>query len=132
MTADIVTLAARDPIFRLAAELRLHLSETDGRLMVNSREVARVFFHRRHRPLLRKIMEGMWNIPMRPDWEGQFRMLADGSVEMTAPALALALGGWGCRNKRVVQFHIDWVNLVCAKADEQEARTDVNFLTEGI
>jgi hypothetical protein len=52
MSADITTLPPRDPIFALAPELKLHLSDVDGQLVVNSREVARVFFHHNHRCLL--------------------------------------------------------------------------------
>ena len=44
MTADITNLPPRDPFFALAPELKLHLSEDDGALVVNSREVARVQF----------------------------------------------------------------------------------------
>jgi hypothetical protein len=46
---NVTTLPPRDPIFALAPELRLHRSELDGQLVVSSREVARVFFHRRPR-----------------------------------------------------------------------------------
>jgi hypothetical protein len=44
MTADITNLPPRDPFFALAPELKLHLSEDDGALVVDSREVARVQF----------------------------------------------------------------------------------------
>ena len=53
---NITALPPHDPIFALAPELKLHLFEFDGALVVNSREVARVF-GRRHRLLLRNIME---------------------------------------------------------------------------
>ena len=41
MTADVVKLPPADPIFALAPELKLHQSEIDGALVVNSREFAR-------------------------------------------------------------------------------------------
>jgi hypothetical protein len=39
---NITALPPHDPIFALAPELKLHRSEFDGALVVNSREVARV------------------------------------------------------------------------------------------
>lgn len=65
---NVTALPPRDPIFALAPELKLHRFEFDGALVVNSREVARVFFHRKHRRVLRKIMKDIWHMPMRPDF----------------------------------------------------------------
>src|SRR5262249_6931038 len=101
MTADVVNLPPADPIFALAPELKLHQSKIDGALVANSREVARVFFHRKHRRVLRKIMRDIWHLPMRPDCRDWFRLRADGSIDITSGGLTLALGGWGFRNKRV-------------------------------
>jgi len=38
MTAEVTNFPPRDPFFALAPELKLHLSETDGALVVSSRE----------------------------------------------------------------------------------------------
>src|SRR5215471_961380 len=117
MTADITNLPPRDPIYALAPELRLHLSEVDGALVVNSREVARVFFHRKHRRVVRKIMRDIWHHPMRPERWHRFRPREDGTIDMTSDGLVLALCGWGFRKrKRVNEFVHGWVELVCAAA----------------
>jgi hypothetical protein len=89
---NITTLSPRDPIFALAPELKLHLSELDGQLVVNSREVARVFFHYNHRQLLRHIMWNIWHTPMQPNYEDEFRQRPDGTVDITASGLTGALG----------------------------------------
>jgi hypothetical protein len=88
--------------------------------------VARVFFHRNHRRVLRKIMKDIWRIPMRPEVRNWFRLRADGSIDMTPNGLTLALGGWGFRNARVNEFIFRWVQLVSATADRYEAKTGVN------
>lgn len=49
---------------------------------------------------------------------------------MTSDGLSFALGGWGFRNKRVVQFNFRWVLLVHATADRYEAKTGVNPITK--
>lgn len=46
---NVAAFPPRDPIFALAPELQLRVSETDGELVVNSREVARVFLRDDHR-----------------------------------------------------------------------------------
>src|SRR5262249_15485811 len=132
MTADITALPPRDPIFALAPELRLRVSEIDGELVVNSREVARAFFHRRHRRVVRKILRDIWLMPMRPELQDWFRLRADGTVDMTSDGFSLALGGWGFRNKRVLAFTHGWVKLVSAIAAECEAKTGANPLREEI
>jgi hypothetical protein len=129
---NVTALPPRDPIFALAPELRLRLSQIDGQLVVNSREVSRVFFHRKHQRVLRKIMGDIWDMPMRPDCRDWFRLRADGSIDMTSDGLTAALAGWGFRNKRILQFNIGWVQLVSAAADKIEAKTGVNPITEGI
>jgi len=53
---NVAALPPRDPIFALAPELQLHQSKLDGQLVVNSREVARVFLRDDHRELTRHIM----------------------------------------------------------------------------
>jgi len=132
MTAAVTALPPPDPIFALAPELKLHWSVLDGRLVVSSREVARVFFHPRHRRVLRKIMQDIWEMPMQPETRDWFRRQADGTIDMTSDGLSVALGGWGFRNKRVLQFTIGWVQLVSATAKEIEAKTGLNPITEGI
>ena len=129
---NVTTLPPRDPIFALAPELRLHLSERDGKLLVNSREVSRVF-GRRHRRLLRKLMEDIRAVNasefLSDALRDCFRMLADGTIDMTSLGLVFALGGprWG---KRVLQFRFEYALLVDKKADEYEAKTGRNPLTE--
>jgi hypothetical protein len=106
MAADIVELPASDPFFALAPELKLHLSELDGALVVNSREVARVFFHRKHRRVLRKIMWDIWHTPMQPNYEDEYRQRADGTVDITGKGLTSALCHWGGHNKNKRVRHI--------------------------
>jgi hypothetical protein len=130
MTATVTPLPPRDPIFALAPELKLHLSELDGQLVVSSREVARVFFHRRHRQVLRKIMKDIWHMPMRPEVRNWFRLRANGTIDITSDGLPFALGGWGFRNGRVNVFIFRWVQLVSATADRYEAKTGVNPITK--
>jgi hypothetical protein len=130
VTADVVKLSPPDPIFALVPELRLHASGLDGRLVVNSREVSRVFGRRHHR-LLRGIMEQIWHAPMRPDRANLFRLRADGTIDMTSDGLSRIVCGprWGKRGK---QFMFDWIDLVSKVAREHEAKTGVNPITEGI
>jgi hypothetical protein len=124
VTADVVKLPPRDPIFALAPELRLHQSKLDGRIVVNSREVARVF-GRRHRRLLRHIMKKIWHMKMRSPHESWFCFRADGTVDMTSDGLSFVVCGprWG---KRANQFNVDWIKLVCGTMREIEAKTGIN------
>jgi hypothetical protein len=134
MTAAVTALPPPDPIFALAPELKLHWSALDGRLVVNSREVARVFFRGSHQRVVRKIMQDIWDAPMRPDFEDIFRPCADGSIDMTSHGLDVALSHWGFgfRNKRVRQFNNMMAQLVCTTAKEVEAKTGTNPLIEGM
>jgi hypothetical protein len=61
LTAEITKLPPRDPFFALAPELRLHLSEADGALVVNNREVARL-----SRPLTQADLKFPQSLPERP------------------------------------------------------------------
>src|SRR5262245_36912942 len=128
MTADITTLPPRDPIFALAPELKLHLSDLGGALVVNSREVSRVFGRPHHR-VLRGIMEQIWHAPKLPDRANLFRMRADGTVDMTSDGLSFVVNGprWGKRGK---QFMFDWIDLICKMGREHEAKTGINPLTQ--
>jgi hypothetical protein len=132
---NVTALPPRDPIFALAPELKLH-SDLGGALLVNSREVARVFFPRRHRRLLRKIMEDIWDMPMQPNLRDYFRLRGDGTIDMTPNGLAEALSHWGLgftiRNKRLNEFNSRWAKLVCATAKGIEAKTGINPITERI
>src|SRR5262249_26868153 len=85
-----------------------------------------------HRRVVRKIMEDIWHAPMRPIFQNFFRPQADGSIDLTSDGLSLALGGWGFRNKRVVEFNSKWAKLVHEIAACFEAETGVNPLREGI
>jgi len=118
MTADITNLPPRDPFFALAPELKLHLSETDGALVVNSREVARVFFHRKHRRVLRKIMRDIWHMPMQPDYGDEYRQCEDGTVDITSTGLTSVLSHWGFhnKNKRLREFQHRFVKLITSTA----------------
>ena len=40
-TCDVIALPPRDPVFALVPELKLHLSELDGKLVVNPRPPVR-------------------------------------------------------------------------------------------
>jgi hypothetical protein len=75
-------------------------------------------------------MKDIWHMPMRPDVRNWFRLRADGSIDMTPDGLSFALGGWGFRNKRVLEFSIRWVELVHATAERYEAKTGVNPITK--
>jgi hypothetical protein len=134
MAENVTTLPPRDPIFALAPELKLHLSEIDGALVVNSREVARVFFHRKHRRVLRKIMWDIWQDPMQPNYEDEYRQRADGTVDITSLGLTSVLCHWGFghRNKRVKEFQHRLVQLVTARAKQIKAETGRNLIVEGI
>jgi hypothetical protein len=133
-TAEITNLPPRDPFFALAPELKLHLSETDGALVVNSREVARVFFHRKHRRVLRKIMWDIWHRPMRPNYADEYRLCEDGTVDITSVGLTSVLSHWGFhnKNKRVREFQYQFVKLITSAAKEIEAQTGSNPIRRGI
>jgi hypothetical protein len=131
MTADLVKLLPSDPVFALAPELKLHLSELDGALVVNSREVARVFFHDNHRELIGHIMWNIWNDPMRPNYHDEFRQRPDGTVDITARGLLSATSHWGFEyeeSERHREFTCAWIDLVCATMREIEAKTGINPL----
>jgi hypothetical protein len=130
---NITTLPPRDPVFALAPELRLHLSERDGALVVNSREVSRVF-HRRHRRILCNIMREIWDLPKRPDRDGYFRLRADGTIDMTSEGFVYAMtqSRWRWRSKRGQKFVDDWDVLFLAMLDEYRAKTGISLLAEGI
>jgi hypothetical protein len=130
MTADIVKLPPPDPVFALVPELKLHLSEIDGAFVTNSREVARVFFRDDHQALIRHIM---WSIScdrsVWPQWHDEFRMCADGTVDMTSRGLNSALSHWGFEYEdtpRHREFTHAWIEMVCAKMREIEAKTGIN------
>jgi hypothetical protein len=131
MTADVVKLPTPDPIFALAPELNLHLSEIDGALVVNSREVARVFFDDNHRQLLRHIMWLIWNDPMQPNYHDEFRQCPDGTVDITPHGLLSATSHWGFEyehTERHKEFQHGWIGLVRARMQEVEAQTGINPL----
>jgi hypothetical protein len=134
MTAEIVKLPPADPFFALAPELELHQSKLDGVLVVNSREVARVFFRDDHQQLLRHIT---WSIScdhsVWPQWRDEFRMCADGTVDITSRGLLSALNHWGFEyeeTERHREFSVAWIKLVCATMKEIEAKTGVNPVIE--
>jgi hypothetical protein len=134
MTADILKLAP-DPIFALAPELNLHLSEIDGALVVNSREVAHVFFRDNHQELIRHIMWLIWNDPMRPNYHDEFRQCPDGTVDITSHGLMTATSHWGFEyeeSKRHREFVHASTDLICAKMREIEASTGINPIVEAI
>jgi hypothetical protein len=135
MTADVVKLPASDPIFALAPELKLHQSELDGTLVVNSREVARVFLRDDHGALIRHIMWSIWNDPMQPDYHDEFRQRPDGTVDMTSHGLLSALHHWGFEyeyTERHDEFMSAWSKWVSAKAQEIEAKTGVNPMVKAL
>jgi hypothetical protein len=135
MTADVVKLPPADPVFALAPELKLHLSEVDGQLVVNSREVARVFFRDDHRALIRHIMWSIWNDPMRPNYHDEFRQCPDGSVDMTSHGLLSATNHWGFEyeeSERHSEFADAVTKLICGRMEEIEAETGVNPVVEAI
>jgi hypothetical protein len=135
MTAtNVTTLPPRDPVFALAPELRLHRSD-DGQLVVNSREVARVFLRGEHRQLLRHIMWSIWNDPMQPNYHDEFRQRPDGTVDITSRGLLSALSHWGFEyegTERHNEFLYAWGVWVSAKADEIEAKTGVNPILKAL
>src|SRR5262249_39984465 len=94
--ANVTTLPPRDPIFALAPELQLRQSTLAGQLVGNSREVARVFLRDDHPALIQHIM---WSISsdrsVWPQWQDEFRMRADGTVDITSRGLLSALNHWG-------------------------------------
>lgn len=125
----------RDPIFALAPELRLRVSEIDGVLVVNSREVARMFLRDDHAALLRHIMWSIWGDPMQPNYHDEFRQRPDGTVDMTPRGLLSALSHWGFEydyTERHDDFSSAWSELVSATADEIEAKTGANPLLDGL
>jgi hypothetical protein len=135
MAANIIKLSASDPIFALAPELKLHLSELDGALVVNSHEVARVFLRDNHGALIRHIMWTIWHDPMQPNYEDEFRQRPDGTVDMTWRGLLSALSHWGFEyehTERHNEFMRAWSKFVSAKAHEIEAKTGVNPFVEGL
>ena len=135
MTADVVKLPPADPIFALAPELKLHQSEIDGALVVNSREVARVFFRDDHQQLLRHIMWSIWNEPMRPNYHDEFRQCPDGTVDITSDGLVSATCHWGFEYKeteRHREFFFASAGLILAQMREIEAKTGINPMHEAI
>jgi hypothetical protein len=131
MTADVVKLPPADPIFALAPELRLHLSEIDGALLTNSREVARVFLRDDHQQLIRHIMRRIWNDPMQPNYHDEFQQCPDGTVDITSKGLLSALSHWGFEYEETTrhrEFSDAWADMVCARAREIAAEIGVNPL----
>jgi hypothetical protein len=120
MTDNVATLPPRDPIFALAPELKLHLSEIDGALVVNSREVARVF-GTKHPRLLRRLARCI-EVCNRKGSGSWYRQRADGTVDMISEGLIMVVGGARI-SKRAKQFIFDWIDLFGARAREYEART---------
>jgi hypothetical protein len=128
MTATVT----RDPVFALAPEMKLHLSEVDSALVVNSREVSRVF-GRRHRLLIRITLETIWVLSKRPDRDGNFRLRADGTIDMTSQGFEWAvLQHTPMRSKRGRKFIHDWCRLVCVQMRECEARTGIHPIVEAL
>jgi hypothetical protein len=112
--STVVKLATDDPLFALCPELNLHRDE-NGELVANSRDVAK-YFGRRHRHLMRHIMQKIWRMPMRPEWASSFRP-RDNSFDLTADGLVLIVSTrWGKRGSDC--FRLDPLD-VCR---EQEAR----------
>ena len=135
MTAEVSKLPPRDPIFALAPELWLHQSKLDGQLVVNSREVARVFLRDDQGSVIRHIM---WSIScdrsVWPQWHDEFRQRPDGTVDITSRGLLSALSHWGFeyqQSKRHCEFMGDWADLITNIGHEIEAKTGVNPILEG-
>jgi len=130
----VAKMPSRDPFFALAPELRLHLSEDDGALVVSSREVARVFFHRKHRRVLRKIMRDIWDMPMQPNYEDEYRLRDDGTVDITSTGLTSVLNHWGFhnKNKRLREFRDRYVKLIVGATKEIEAETGKSPIRNGV
>jgi hypothetical protein len=129
MAMNVTTLPPRDPIFALAPELRLHQSKLDGQIVVNSREVARVFLRDDHRQLIRHIMWSIWNDPMQPNYHDEFQQRPDGTVDLTSHGLLSALSHWGFEyeeTERHREFTHASIELVCARLHEIEAQTGIN------
>jgi hypothetical protein len=106
--STVVKLPADDPLFALCPGLDLRRDETDGELVANSRDVAK-YFGRRHRRLMRHIMQEMWHAPMRPDRTRLFRP-RDNSFDLTADALVCIVSTrWGKRGNDFVHGWIDWM-----------------------
>jgi hypothetical protein len=127
--ANVATLPPRDPIFALAPELRLHQSKLDGQIVVNSREVARVFLRDDHRQLICHIMWSIGNRPMQPNYHDEFQQRPDGTVDITSRGLLSALCHWGFEyeeTERHREFMHAWVDLISARMREIEAKTGVN------
>jgi len=133
--ANVATLPPRAPVFALAPELRLHQSKLDGQIVVNSREVARVFLRDDHQQLIRHIMWSIWNDPMQPNYHDEFQQRPDGTVDITSHGLLSALSHWGFEyeeTERHREFTDAWNDVVFAKVREIEAKTGRNIMAEGI
>jgi hypothetical protein len=127
MTAEVVKLKPPDPIFALVPELKLHLSEIDGALVVNSREVARVFGPK-HPRLLRRLARCI-EVCNRYGSASWYRPRADGTIDMTAQGLMLAVKP---RGKRAAQFVVEWALLLGDLDDKYEARTGRSLIATAI
>jgi hypothetical protein len=134
MTADVTKLPPADPFFALAPELKLHQSKIDGAFLVNSRDVARVFLRDDHHALIQHIMWSISNDPsVWPQWHDEFRMCVDGTIDLTSRGLLSALNHWGFEyeeTERHREFSHAWIELVCAKMHEIEAKTGINPVIE--
>jgi hypothetical protein len=116
---NVATLPPRYPVFALVPELRLHLSEMDGQLVTNSREVSRVF-GTKHPRLLRKLARCI-EVGERKGSGSWYRQRTDGTVDMTSEGLMLVIGGARI-SARAKQF-IYWIDLFGDRARKYEART---------
>jgi hypothetical protein len=91
--------------------------------------VARVFFRDDHQQVIRHIMWNIWNDPMQPNYHDEFRQHPDGTVDITSRGLLEALNHWGFEyeeTERHREFTHAWIDLVCARMHEIEAKTGVN------
>ena len=132
---NVTTLPPRDPFFALAPELKLHQSKLDGALLVNSREVARVFLRDDHPALIRHIMWSIWNDGMRPNYDDEFRQCPDGTVDLTSRGLVSALCHWGFEyeeTERHREVRHGCTEIVIAEMQEIRAKTGRDVITEGI
>jgi hypothetical protein len=129
MTADVVKLPPPDPVFALVPELKLHLSDIDGALVVNSRQVGRVF-GTKHPRLLRKLARCI-EVCNRKGSASWYRRRADGTVDMTSDGLMLVIGGARI-SKRAKQFIFDWIDLFSDRARKYEARTGRCLVAEAL
>jgi hypothetical protein len=129
MTTDIVKLPPPDPVFALVPELKLHLSEIDGALVVNSRQVGRVF-GTKHSRLLRKLARCI-EVCNRKGSASWYRRRADGTIDMTSQGLMLAVGG-PRMSKRSAQFTFEWALLLGEMDDKYEARIGHSLIATAI